>query len=351
MRNIWGAFALISIFLCGCARSSLQQGGAGLPPLGQSDAGRDNAPVIRDFKTANPNLETPFELAFSKHGWLWFTASSAHLGVMPTVGKFESRNLPIKTGPAGVERADEIAMGPNGRLWFTDYYDGTLGTITPSAHAKQYHVFSGIGGYSAGLVSGPNGHLWVMLTGGYSTVVEVDTTPHVVNAYQLNGAYQETIALGQNDTLWIGGSAQYQVITRFTSDHQITDFPVTCADGIWGIAAGPDGNMWFTGATGNNGKTYVSKITPYGQIEEYPTTSQGAGITAGPDGNVWFTEPWKGLIGKVTMTGNVTEYKIPKVVKNSSPQYQDAGIVAGPDGNLWFTEPMRSKIGEVVLAP
>jgi streptogramin lyase len=189
----------------------------------------------------------------------------------------------------------------------------------------------------------------VTLTGGYTNLVELDTTPKILNVYPLNGAYQETIALGSNKTLWVGGSAQYQVVTRFTSDHQVRDFPVTCASGIWGLAAGPDGNMWFTGATDSRGRHYVSKITPSGTITEYRIQSQGSYIIAGPDGKMWFTEPFYGLIGKVTMTGVVSEYKIPHAIKNSKTQYQVSGIVAGPDGNLWFTEPMHSRIGEVVL--
>ena len=313
-------------------------------------AGENHAPLIRDFKTADPNLASPFSLAFARNGWLWFNTSSPHLGVMSSIGMFESRNLPIKTSPAGPERADSFTLGPDGHLWFTDYYGGMIGTIGKGGHPKQFAIF-GDGGYSAGLVSGPNGHLWVMMTGGYSTLTEVDTTPKIVNQYRLNGSYQEAIALGPNNTLWIGGSNSYQVVTRFTPDGQITDFPVSAADGVWGIAAGPDGNIWFTGAGSPSTQCYISKITPDGQITEYRIKSQADGVVAGPDGNVWFSEPWVGEVGKVTMQGVVTEYKIPKAVKNSSPRYQVDGIVQGPDGNLWFAEPMRSKIGEIVLSP
>jgi hypothetical protein len=57
-----------------------------------------------------------------------------------------------------------------------------------------------------------------------------------------------------------------------------------------GIAAGPDGNQWFT----DNGETpAIGRVTPSGQITEFSTGLNGAypeGIMAGPDGNVWFTD-------------------------------------------------------------
>jgi len=349
MRHLSWAFALAAMLVTGCAPAPLQQNDPGLPAVFQGTERADTALRILEYDVTNPNLVSPFELAFSKDGALWFTPWSPHLGLMRTAGKFEWRDMPKKRTPIGPERADWIAMGPDGQLWFTDYYGETLGTVTPFAHIKQFHVFSQLGGYSADVVSGPNDHLWVTLSGDYTNLVELDTTPKVLNVYRLNGAYQEAIAAGPGDTLWIGGSARYQVITRFFNG-KIHDFPVTTAAGIGGIAAGPDGNMWFTGVTDPRLHHYIAKITPRGKIFEYRIQSEGADIIAGPDGKMWFTEPYYGLIGKVTMTGVVSEYKIPHAIKGSKTQYQVAGIVAGPDGNLWFTEPMHSRIGEVVLA-
>src|ERR1700730_404714 len=55
-------------------------------------------------------------------------------------------------------------------------------------------------------------------------------------------------------------------------------------------------------------------------------------VAAGPDGNVWFTEFHSGNIGRITASGTITEFAVPTA--NSAP----FGIAAGPDGNLWFTE-------------
>jgi streptogramin lyase len=58
-----------------------------------------------------------------------------------------------------------------------------------------------------------------------------------------------------------------------------------------GIAAGADGNVWFTDSGTTNA---VGRITPAGVITEFTTgitpNSGPSGITAGPDHNMWFVE-------------------------------------------------------------
>src|SRR5216683_2733732 len=77
---------------------------------------------------------------------------------------------------------------------------------------------------------------------------------------------------------------------------------------------------------------------PAGVIAEYPLPTAGSspwGIAAGPDGNLWFTERAANGVDKVvkvTTSGVFTEYPIPTAY--SSP----FRIAAGPDDNLWFTE-------------
>ena len=120
----------------------------------------------------------------------------------------------------------------------------------------------------------------------------------------------------------------------------ITEFPLSGHRGLLGIAAGRDGNLWFTEA----GVGRIGRITPTGTITEYASgitpDSVPDGIVAGPDGNLWFTEQ-SGRIGRITPTGAVTEYGA-GITPDSAPR----GITAGPDGNLWFTED-SGRIGRI----
>ena len=61
----------------------------------------------------------------------------------------------------------------------------------------------------------------------------------------------------------------------------------------------------------------------------------------GTHGNLWFTGG--NSIGRITPSGQITEFPVP--TNNSIPE----GIAAGPDGNLWFTETSNvgNKIGRI----
>lgn len=163
-----------------------------------------------------------------------------------------------------------------------------------------------------------------------------------VNEFSIpSDSYATDIAAGPDGNLWF--TAQYQdQIGRITPSGEITEFTIPTANSDpYGITAGPDGNLWFTESNRNK----IGRITPSGAITEFtiPTaSSEPYEITAGPDGNLWFTEHLGGKIGRITPSGAITEFKTPTA--NMMPY----GITAGPDGNLWFTEDGYSdKIGRI----
>jgi sugar lactone lactonase YvrE len=122
-----------------------------------------------------------------------------------------------------------------------------------------------------------------------------------------------------------------------------TEFP----NGVspFGIASGPDGNLWFT----ESGLNSIGRMTTAGAFSSFLVPSASAfnfprGITAGPDGNVWFTEQETNKIARITPAGVITEFSVP-----TSGSFPD-DIVAGPDGNLWFTELHGNNIGRITPA-
>jgi hypothetical protein len=118
----------------------------------------------------------------------------------------------------------------------------------------------------------------------------------------------------------------------------------TTNSGPSGIAAGSDGNTWFTEDAGNK----VAQLSPAGVVlHEFaiPTAnSRSDFIVLGPDGNLWFTESSGNKIGRITTAGAITEYNsltIYTVPTDSLLQ----GVTAGPDGNMWFCENGALQIG------
>ena len=87
-------------------------------------------------------------------------------------------------------------------------------------------------------------------------------------------------------------------IGRLTTAGAYTEFPVATGFVIYDIAAGVDGNLWFT----NSDYAFdnrVGRITPSGQVTTFPlpVPSFPRGIAAGPDGAIWFANG--GDVGRI----------------------------------------------------
>jgi streptogramin lyase len=149
----------------------------------------------------------------------------------------------------------------------------------------------------------------------------------------------QAIAAGPDGNLWFTESNRNQIV-RITATGLIREFALPPASLSAGIAAGPDRNVWFTEFYADK----IGRITPSGTVSEFqvPTANSGpGGIAAGPDGNLWFTEHLGNKIGRITPSGAVSEFSIPTA--DSAPD----GIAAGSDGNLWFTELVGNKVGRI----
>jgi hypothetical protein len=151
-----------------------------------------------------------------------------------------------------------------------------------------------------------------------------------------SGKRPTAIAAGPDGNLWFTESGGPGGIGRITPSGVITEFTagLTSGSSPWAITAGADGNLWFTE---NFDPGRIGRITPSGLITEF-SSGLGPGppqdITSGPDGNVWFAQASNpGLVGRITPSGQITEFPLSPTT-HSTPQ----GITAGPDGNLWFTE-------------
>src|SRR5215813_8766959 len=109
---------------------------------------------------------------------------------------------------------------------------------------------------------------------------------------------------------WILGSS-VQPLPPGSGGGRITEFEVPTSDSLpAGIAAGPDGAVWFAEFHGNK----IGRIDASGRITEFPIPTPDSGPTllcSGPDGAIWFTEFNADRIGRLAPGGGVTEFPIP----------------------------------------
>jgi hypothetical protein len=130
-----------------------------------------------------------------------------------------------------------------------------------------------------------------------------------------------------------------------TPSGAVTSYPVpTPSASPFAVAAGPDGNVWFTER--NAGR--IGRITPSGTVTEFPLPSAASApttIAAGPDGALWFAELTGNAVGRITVTGAIEEYPL------TSAGAQPGVIALGPDGNLWLTESARNAVARITTPP
>jgi streptogramin lyase len=124
------------------------------------------------------------------------------IGRLTTAGIMTEYPLPTSGSlPEG------IVQGPDGALWFTEYYGNKIGRINTTGVITEYSI---------------------PLSGGLS--------------------YPTMIASGPDGAMWFTEYSNY--IGRITTAGAITQYPAP-ASGNYGITTGPDGELWFAEANLN----------------------------------------------------------------------------------------------------
>ena len=169
-------------------------------------------------------------MAAGADGTLWFVESSGcglvvngtttvnSIGRITTDGTITEYALP-GTSFQGVWC---IVAGPDGAMWFSEYYAGKIGRITAQGEVTEYPAPSAsFGGGPTSIAAGPDGALW----------------------------FTES-----NDDFFL------HTLGRITSDGAITEYnvPVQNINYSAAITSGPDGALWFTDGWTNN----IVRATP-----------------------------------------------------------------------------------------
>ncbi len=84
------------------------------------------------------------------------TVSSQALA--PLVGRAVGNGGTVSIPAYGMDAPSNVITGPDGALWFTNFYNNTIGRITPAGVVSDY-TGTGIDG-PAGITTGPDGALW-----------------------------------------------------------------------------------------------------------------------------------------------------------------------------------------------
>jgi virginiamycin B lyase len=297
-----------------------------------------------------PVETTPYAIATGPEGKIWFvdsgnhTVGTASVGRMTTGGAIGAGEVVAFPNP---DLGEGLTLGPDGNMWVVQ--DAHLDRVPPSVSATgqitAYEYGSGAKtGGSGSIAIGSDGRLWV----GLKEQIGAATTGGEVQLYETGVPTFTTVSgvtAGPGGRLWFGAGDRIDRIATNGTLSGSDEFPLPGgAGGIDGMTLGPDGNLWFTVTS----PSAVGKIAPTGEITLFQTPTPSAlpfAIAAGPDGHMWFTERNADAIGSIPLTATsgseIQEY--PVAHSNAGV----LGIVAGPDNRMWFTEFNENRLAAI----
>jgi streptogramin lyase len=266
---------------------------------------------------------------------------------------------PITEYPLATQNAwpTYLNPGPDAAMWFCEFMADKVGKITVDGKITEYPLPASVRNpYS--MVAGRDGGMWFS---GDDVIARITTDGQVTNVYPVPVASTPiTLAYAPDNSIWFTkfkGAAEK--VGRLTQDGQVTEFDTPARVvpqnanqntiyGPHGIVSGPDGNIWYS-----TGDTFV-RITPDGKSQTPFYMAEGAmQMIVGPDRAIWFTEQFAGKIGRFTMEAKLTEYPVPgypRVVLGNDYSTELTGINVGPDGAIWFAEMAGNRIGRVTMS-
>ncbi len=247
-------------------------------------------------------------IALGPEGELWFTAGGGIGRIEPTATKSEDFLLPpVK---AAIENSESppntslggITTGPeHENLWFTEVENNTskIDRINPTKPSEieeyplpaQNDLGTGAGGASSeNIAVGPNNTLWFTEPDSHAIGV-VNTKGEFMDQVPLKESDDpQSIAAGPEGSMWFTDASAPYVIGRVNPAGEVSEFPAPSAPAS--IVEGPEGNMWFTQG-GSSEEAGVGCIIPTGQIElihEWTEGGDPVGIAVNNDSTIWFTQ-------------------------------------------------------------
>ena len=214
-----------------------------------------------------------------------------------------------------------IATGPDGRVWITDLFGGTVDALTTNGAVTR---FSAPGG-AQGIAAGPRSQgrvLW--FTRQNPPSLNRITTDGTITAFPLPAPAGRPVSVvaGPDGAMWFT-TWNPATIGRISAHGRITQFPLAGGQTPSSLTVGPDGNLWFVDSFANK----VGRITPRGAITLFSgATGVPISIVAWR-GALYVSDARKGQIVRVTTGGQFSYFPDPSAVPGA--------LTVGPDGNLW----------------
>jgi streptogramin lyase len=284
----------------------------------------------------------PVGITNGPDGHVWFAlAYEGHEGI----GRISSAG-DVTVFRRGISRGYlpyDIASGPDGNLWFTESFGYpqagiNVARITTSGLIREFPLATD-NEQTASIIAGPDRAMWIAELGA-SRLHRVDMAGNDTPIALPRGVYPLSIVAWRG-AIWI---SQREGTDLWRVDRKLRLTKVSPPAGVSpsGLAAGPDGALWFAQADGR----HIGRMTSDHKFSQFalpPDGGYAATLVLAPNGDLWFTEPPLAQIGRIDKHGVVKIYS-KGITADSFPLF----MTLGPDRrSMWFTETNLSNIGRI----
>jgi virginiamycin B lyase len=229
-----------------------------------------------------------------------------------------------------------LAQGPDGNIWVTltgSSLNNTLARIKPNGAVKEYDPPAVVN--PVGIVAGPDGNLWLTRNGGVIRVPPDD--PDSAQDFDIAAITDpRSIVKGPNGKLWTASGDQ---LVSFRASNP-TGFDTQTINGMGARDITVSNHkLWIADFGGQR----IVSSTPDGNVHKYNVGGGPQGIASGPNKTIAYANPGTDpqTVGRITDGGHAKTTKDP----NSDP----FGMRFAPDHRWWIAEFAKSQLG--ILSP
>ncbi len=156
--------------------------------------------------------------------------------------------FPVKQG----SRPHDVAVGTDGKIWYSGQGNGTLGLVDP-ATGKDQNIPIGSGSSPHGVIVGPDGSPW-LTDGGLNANVRYDQKTKKFDYYMLPphlpSANLNTGVFDKDGVYWFTGqNGVHGYVNPKTGKHESWKSP---RRGTYGITVTPTNEVWYVALAGDH---------------------------------------------------------------------------------------------------
>ena len=230
----------------------------------------------------------------------------------------------------------DVAVGPEGELWFTEERANKIGRLDPTSGVFHEYTLETPGAAPHGIAIDRAGDVW-FTANAKGFIGRLDPVKGLFTKYPLpdrHASDPHSLAFDREGALWFTVEKAGIVGKLDPRTGEFALRPLARENALpYGVAIGKDGAPYVA----ELGANQIARVDPATMdVREFPLpqAARPRRVAVAPNGYLYFTDFAAGKIGRLdTATGLVSEWSSP-----SGPRAQPYGLAITGDGQVWYVE-------------